>query len=76
MSEVNPATVVDTKPWYASKGSVGALVAVVALSAGAAGYEIVPELQAQVVEAWLDVVALVGAVVALIGRLTATKKIV
>lgn len=66
----------DAKPWYASKGTVGAIVAVLALGLGMAGYQVGPAMQAEIVQAWLDVVALGGAVIALVGRLTASKRVV
>lgn len=71
-----PATSPDVKAWYASKGTVGAIVAVLALGLGMAGYQVGPAMQAEIVQAWLDVVALGGAVVALVGRLTASKRVV
>jgi hypothetical protein len=70
-----PARPSIEKPWYHSKGVVGAVVAVAALGASMAGYQIAPETQAQVVEAWLNIVALGGAVISLIGRLTASKRL-
>lgn len=66
----------DTKPWYTSKGTIGAIVAVLALGLGMAGYQVSPEMQAEAVQAWLDVVALAGVVVGLVGRLTASKRVV
>jgi hypothetical protein len=69
-------TTTDTKPWFQSKGAVGAVVSVIALGAGMAGYQIMPDLQADIAKTWLDVVAMVGAVVALVGRLTASKKLI
>jgi hypothetical protein len=41
-----------------------------------AGYQITPELQADAVQAVLNVVALAGALVGLVGRLTASKRVV
>ena len=70
-----PVRALAEKPWYHSKGTVGAIVAVMALGLGMAGYHIVPEMQAEIVEAWLDVVALGGAVIALVGRMVASKKL-
>ena len=43
--------------------------------AGFIGYQVTPEAQAQIVNMVFDAVALVGAVVALFGRITATKRI-
>jgi hypothetical protein len=66
----------DTKPWWASKGTIGAIVAVLALGLGMAGYQISPEMQGDMVQAVLNVVALAGALVGLVGRLTASKRVV
>lgn len=63
------------KKWYQSKGTMGAIVAVLSLGAGMAGYQIMPEMQAEIVKTWLDVVAMAGAVVALVGRMVATQKV-
>ena len=73
--DITPMTT-ETKPWFKSKGAVGAVVSVIALGAGMAGYQIMPDLQADIAKTWLDVVAMVGAVVALVGRLTASKKLI
>lgn len=66
---------IETKSWYQSKSALGAIVAVVAMVAGFIGYQVTPEAQAQIVNMVFDAVALVGAVVALFGRITATKRI-
>lgn len=66
---------IETKSWYQSKSALGAIVAVVAMVAGFIGYQVTPEAQAQIVGMVFDAVALVGAVVALFGRITATKRI-
>jgi hypothetical protein len=66
----------DTKPWWSSKGTIGAIVAVLALGLGMAGYQISPEMQSEVVQAVFNVIALAGALVGLVGRLTASKRVV
>lgn len=66
----------ETKPWFKSKATVGSIVAVLALASGFAGYNVLPELQAQIVDTFLQVVALAASVVALVGRITASKKVV
>ena len=66
----------DTKPWYTSKGTIGAIIAVLALGLGMAGYQVSEDMQAEMVQAVLDVVALAGALVGLVGRLTASKRVV
>lgn len=70
------ASAADTKPWYTSKGTLGAIVAVLALGLGMAGYQVSEDMQAEMVQAVLDVVALAGALVGLVGRLTASKRVV
>lgn len=66
----------DTKPWWASKGTIGAIVAVLALGLGMAGYQVSEDMQSEIVQAVLNVVALAGALVGLVGRLTASKRVV
>lgn len=69
----------DTKPWYLSKGILGPLVTVLALIAGAFGVKIDPATQGLIVDqvsgAITAVVALVGALVGIYGRITATTTI-
>jgi len=70
------------KPWWQSTGVWGSLVAIVASGAGMLGYSVGPADQAaivsgveQAVHLVTDAVALVGAGVALWGRIRATKAI-
>lgn len=63
------------KKWWESKGVWGSIIAVAALAAGFAGYNIDDTLQQEIVTAVSDVVALGGVVLALIGRAVATKEI-
>lgn len=66
----------DNKPWYQSSGVVGALVALAALAGNSIGQVVI---SADDVKAALDLFAremeLVGAVMALIGRIKATRTI-
>lgn len=66
----------DTKPWYKSKGTLGAIVATIAFAATLAGFDFGPDVQAEVVEKIVEVTGLVGAVTALAGRLVAAKRTV
>lgn len=66
----------QVKEWWKSKGAVGSLVAVVAIVFGYMGYAVTPDLQADAVKAWADIVAIGGALSGLIGRITATKRVV
>jgi hypothetical protein len=63
---------VDEKPWYLSKTIWGSLVAIAAAIASAFGMPLGGDLQAQLVEALLQVAGAVGGLVAIYGRLTAT----
>lgn len=63
------------KKWYQSKGVWGSLLAIIALAVGYFGYEFTPESQES---AALALSALVGAVMnilAIFGRVKATKQI-
>lgn len=68
-----------TKPWYASKGIIGPIVTIAALVAGFFGIDIDTQTQAVVVDelvaAASAIVAVVGAIVGIWGRVTATKVI-
>ncbi|MCJ2050883.1 hypothetical protein [Methylobacterium sp. J-070] len=79
MGNDTTATVAETKPWYLSKGVIGALVAAAAIVAGFFGVKIDPTTQQVVADQATAViaagVALGGAVLALYGRLKATKLI-
>jgi hypothetical protein len=72
-------TMTEEKPWYLSKGVLGPLVAVVALIAGAFGVKVDAATQALVVDQVIGAVsagvALLGAIVGIWGRITATKVI-
>lgn len=63
------------KPWYLSKTMWGGLVAVAASLAGLAGVSIEPALEAEMTEAVLQAVSAVGAFLALIGRISATRRL-
>ncbi|GAB7078722.1 hypothetical protein [Megalodesulfovibrio paquesii] len=63
------------KPLFASKTFWGGLVAVLAGAASVAGYALSPEEQAQLVEAVVGVASALGGVVAIAGRMVATKAI-
>lgn len=69
----------DVKPWYLSKGVLGPLVTVLALAAGLFGIKIDEATQALIVDqatgAITAAVALIGALVGIYGRVTATSQI-
>ncbi len=65
----------ESKAWYASKGVVGGVVAVLSVVLGALGYNVSPEDQEAVVAAVSAIGAGVGGLVAIYGRLRANRKI-
>lgn len=65
----------DTKKWWQSKGVIGSAVALVALAARFFGYEIDPQAETQLTSSVLDGIAAAGALIALIGRIVADKRI-
>lgn len=64
-----------SKEWYKSKGVWGSIIMVAAVAASYAGYNLTTDIQQDIVTAITDVVALGGAIMALIGRTVATKEI-
>lgn len=65
----------ETKSVWASKTVWGGIVAFVASIAGIWGYAIAPEEQAVIVDAACSVAAGMGAAVAILGRVTASKRV-
>ena len=65
----------DTKKWYMSKSVWGGMIAVAAAVAGAFGFSIGAEEQSILAESAVAVAGVVGAVVAVVGRVKASKKI-
>ena len=65
----------DTKKWYMSKSVWGGMIAVAAAVAGAFGFSIGAEEQSILAESAVAVAGIVGAVVAVVGRVKASKKI-
>lgn len=63
------------KPWYASKTIWASIISLVAVSASAFGVDIDAELQTAFVETVLQVVAVAGSVMAVVGRVGATSMI-
>ena len=65
----------ETKKWYMSKSVWGGMIAVAAAVAGAFGFSIGVEEQSILAESAVAVAGIVGAVVAVVGRVKASKKI-
>jgi hypothetical protein len=65
----------DTKSIFASRGVWGALIAVLAAGGGLLGYTITPDQQVQVVESVALIASGIGGLVALWGRISATKRL-
>lgn len=62
----------NTKPWYKSKTIIGSIVAILALVAGAFGYEFGPEAQEGIVT---GAVGVIGGALAIYGRVKAVDKV-
>jgi len=65
----------ETKPWYFSRGVIGALVTVGASIGGIFGLAVEPSLTEQVGDQLLLIVTAVGGLVSLLGRMRATQRI-
>lgn len=65
----------ETKPFYASKGVIGSLIAVAALGAQMLGFEVTPADQAALNDMIIGGIGIAGALLAIFGRIAATKKI-
>ena len=65
----------DSKSWWMSRAVWGGIVAVLAGIAGAGGYVLSPEDQDQFVNLAVPVASAVGGVVAIIGRVLASKRV-
>lgn len=65
----------DTKKWYQSKGIIGGIVTILAVALGAFGYQLAPEDQTQLIEAVSAIGGVIGGLLAIWGRMAATKNI-
>lgn len=65
----------DTKSPFASKTIWGAALMLISLALNAFGYDLTTEDQALVVETVVTAVGAIGTLLAIYGRLTATRKI-
>jgi hypothetical protein len=65
----------DVKSLFASKTIWGGIIALIASAAAIWGYSITPADQAQIVELITSIGGLIGSVIAIYGRIVATKKI-
>ena len=66
---------VDLKGWYQSRTVWGAIVAVFASCAHLAGFDIGTEDQRQIVDAVITIAAAGGGLVAIYGRIFASKRL-
>lgn len=64
-----------SKPWYASAGIWGAVIAVAAGLGGIWGWTLAPADQAHLIDALSTIGAVIGGLIAGHGRVTATQKI-
>ena len=65
----------DNKPWYQSKTIWGGVIAAVAAGLGLAGLELGADDQQRLVEIAVSIAGMVGAVLAIYGRMRASKGI-
>jgi hypothetical protein len=65
----------DVKSFFASKTIWGGLIALIASAAAIWGYSITPADQAQIVELVTGIGGIIGSVLAIYGRIVATRKI-
>ena len=66
----------DVKAWYQSRTVWGALVAVLASLASAAGVEITTGDEGEVADMIVAAVGVVGGLVAIIGRISARRRVI
>ncbi|MBA4783829.1 MAG: hypothetical protein H2045_11515 [Rhizobiales bacterium] len=65
----------ETKPWYLSRAVWGALIAIAASIAATFGILLGEQDQASLTEAILQISGAIGALVALYGRLVASRRL-
>lgn len=65
----------DSKSLFLSRGVWGGAIAVLAALAGLVGYQVTPDQQAELVETGALIVSGIGGLIALWGRISATKRI-
>ncbi|MCK5296456.1 MAG: hypothetical protein KAJ75_06175 [Alphaproteobacteria bacterium] len=75
MGNANKYKRIDTKPWWKSQGVWGGIIAVAAGIGGLFGYSISGADQASIAEAGIGIASAVGGLVAIIGRISASKNI-
>ena len=63
------------KPWYASRAVWGGIIAVLSAIAGAFGYMVTPEIQGELAAQITAIGGAVGGLLAVYGRVKATKSI-
>jgi len=69
------SVLVETKNWWESRSVWGGVMAVVAGVAGWMGYNVPVELQGLLTDSLLSVVATVGGILAVYGRVKATASV-
>ena len=65
----------DVKAWYRSRTVWGALIAILASLAHAAGVEVTAGDEAELADLLVAAVGVVGGLVALIGRISASRRV-
>lgn len=65
----------EAKPWYQSRGVIGGIVAAIAGIAAVFKVNIAPEMQSVLVDGLIGLAGAVGGILAVIGRIKASKKV-
>lgn len=65
----------DQKLWFQSRAIIGSIVTILALVAGAFNYVIDAQTQVEIVDLVMVLVGVAGSVLAIFGRVKASKKI-
>ena len=63
----------EPKPWWQSKTIIGSAVAVIATIGSFFNVSVGPEVQSQMVEVVSTIGAVIGSIIAIVGRFTADK---
>lgn len=64
------------KPWWQSRSAIGSMVASLVILLNMGGFNVDPVLEGEIADKAHKVVALVGAITAIVGRVFATKRLV
>lgn len=69
------AVFIDTKEWWKSRTMIGSVVTVAALLLNLSGFNVTPTMEGESADLIMEVVAVGGAIFAMVGRALATKNL-